>query len=161
MELAEGTGSEDQGVYYCDTFGFVRLPDFDVAKCHEMKGIRTLMIQPNCPPVETRLENELTSLQRAVSGQGEDALIEITYPFEDDTVVLGNEESKLHHMAGNRRMENGIYAGPIFLFRDDGMGELTDLTEEQIKTYTERFSEPEDIPDEEVQADCGYEIICW
>ena len=161
VELVDGTGSEDKGVFYVDTFGFVNLPDFDPSQCQEMKGLRTLMIQPNCPPVETRIRDELESLQRAVSGQGEDALFETTYPFEDNVVVLGNEEAKLHHMAGNRRIEGGVYAGPIFLLGDTGYGELTDLTDEQISRYSERFAEPEDISDREVQDDCGYAIITF
>ena len=44
---------------------------------------------------------------------------------------------------------------------DDGQGGTTDLTDEQIKKYTEMFYEPEDISDEEVKADTWFEFYCF
>jgi len=161
VELVDGTANETKGVYYVDSFGFVNLPGFDTSKCQEMKGLRTVMIQSGCLPVETRIQDGLEKLQRAVSGQGEQAFIEITYPFDDNAVILGNEESKLHHMAGTRRIEGSIYAGPLYILGDNGQGEFMDLTQEQVDKYLERFADPEYITDEEVQADCGYELITF
>ena len=90
----------------------------------------------------------LDSLQRAVGG-----MIEVTYPFEDNAVVLSNEEAKLIDMPGNRRVNGGIYAGPMYVIGDDGEGGFCSLTDEQAAAYTEQFAVPEEITMEEVQAD--------
>lgn len=159
VELVNGSANEAKGVYYVDSFGFVNLPDFDTSQCQEMKGLRTVMIQSGCPPVETRIQDGREKLQRAVSGQGEQAFFEITYPFDDNAVILGNEEAKLKHMAGTRRIEGSIYAGPLYILGDNGQGEFIDLTQEQVDKYLERFADPEYISDEEVEADCGFTFI--
>ncbi len=162
IELEEALENHPAGCYRIRGEGWESLFGLDTTRCEKMKGIRALLLQPGCPPAETRVRNDLASLQRAVSEQGEDALIEITYPFDDDAVILGNEEAKLNGMKGNRRLEHGeIYAGPLLILRDDGRGDLTDLREEQIAAYARRFAEPDVIPQEEVEADCGYQIFCW
>lgn len=120
-----------------------------------------LMILPHHPPIETYVKDELDCLQLAVSDHGEDALIEFTYPFDDDCMVLGNEEAKLNGMEGNRRLGNSIYAGPIFITRDDGVGGLCSLTDEQVLKYSEMFAEPHDISPEETQADVGFTFYGW
>ena len=76
-------------------------------------------------------------------------------------VVYGNDEAKLIGMEGNRRINGHIYAGPIVIVGDDGMGDNADLTEAQVKRYVEMFAEPEDIPDEETQADVGFTFISF
>ncbi len=151
----------EPGIYFCDNCGFKKLEDFDTSKCSEMSGIRVLMVQPGYPPVETRLKNELHSLQQAVSDHGESSLIEITYPFrKDNAVVLSNEESKLIGMKGNRHIDGSVYAGPLYIVGDKN-GELVDLTDSQIQKYTEMFAEPDIISDEEVEADSGYSLFAW
>ena len=130
-------------------------------KCAEMDGLRMLMIQPHKTPIVTYVKDELDSLQMAVSDHCEDAYIEYTYPFDDDCMVLGNEEAKLNGMEGNRRLGNSIYAGPIFITRDDGVGGLCSLTDEQVLKYSEMFAEPHDISPEETQADVGFTFYGW
>lgn len=76
-------------------------------------------------------------------------------------MILGNEEAKLNGMEGNRRLGNGIYAGPIFVTRDDGVGGLCSLTKEQAQKYSEMFAKPQDISPEEVQSDCGFTFYGW
>ena len=98
-------------------------------------------------------------MQRAVSDHGEDSRIQYTYPFDDDCMVLGNDDAKCIGMEGNRRFGNGIYAGPIFVTRDDGIGGLCSLTEEQVQKYSEMFAEPQDISQDEVQADMGFTFV--
>ena len=67
-----------------------------------------------------------------------------------------NEESKLNGMKGNRRLYGDIIAGPMYIVGDNGDGNFCDLTDEQMKTYGNLFAEPEEISDEEVQADSGF-----
>ncbi len=148
------------GTFFCDSSRFREI-DFDVSKAEQLTGIRCLEIQPNKPPFETRIKDELQSLQNAVSQHQEDSYIEFTYPFDDNAIVMGNEEAKLIGMEGNRRVFGSIYAGPLFIIGDDGNGGLCDLTDEQIETYSKRFAEPETISQDEVQADLGFTFYGW
>ena len=107
------------------------------------------------------VKDDLAALQRAVSDHCEESFIEYTYPFEDDCMILGNEEAKLNGMEGNRRLGESIYAGPIFITRDDGIGGLCSLTDEQVIKYSEMFAKPHDISPEEVQSDCGFTFYGW
>lgn len=163
-DIVEVIGDSDEvepGKYFVDSIGFEKLPDFDATQCAEMDGLRMLMIQPHRTPVVTYVKDDLASLQRAVSDHCEESYIEYTYPFEDDCMILGNEEAKINGMEGNRRLGNGIYAGPIFVTRDDGIGGLCSLTEEQVQKYSEMFANPQDISPEEVQSDCGFTFYGW
>lgn len=150
----------EEGCFFCDNVGWKKI-DFDTSQVAEMDGVRMLMILPHRPPVVTYVKDNLHDLQMAVSDHGEEALIEYTYPFDDDCMVLGNEEAKLNGMEGNRRLYGSIYAGPIYITRDDGVGGLCSLTDEQVQQYSEMFAEPHDISDEETQADVGFTSFGW
>ena len=150
----------ETGCFFCDNVGWKKI-DFDTVQTAEMDGVRMLMILPHRPPVVTYVKDNLHDLQMAVSDHGEEALIEYTYPFDDDCMVLGNEEAKLNGMEGNRRLYGSIYAGPIYITRDDGVGGLCSLTDEQVQQYSEMFAEPHDISDEETQADYGFTFFNW
>ena len=70
---------------------------------------------------------------------------------------MGNEEAKLIGMEGNRHFDDGhsIIAGPFFvcgLTENDFRG----LTDEEVVKYMDKFAEPEDISQDEVQADTGF-----
>ena len=159
--IRDDTGQTQPGSYFVDRIGFEKLTDFDPSQCAEMDGVRMLMIQPHQTPVVTYVREKLADLQRAVSDHCEEAYIEYTYPFDDDCMLLGNEEAKLIRMEGNRRIGDSIYAGPIFVTRDDGEGGLCSLTDEQIQKYSEMFAKPEDISQDEVQSDCGFTFFGW
>ena len=135
------------GKYYCDTVGFHTLTEFDSSKCQPLEGHRMVIVEPGKPAYGGIIGDGLESLQRAVRG-----MIECTYPFEDNAFVIGNEESKLEGLPGNRRINGGIYAGTILIVADDGCGGTTDLTEDQVDKYTAMFAEPEEISDEELDA---------
>ena len=159
--IRDDTGQVKPGSYFVDRTGFEKLTDFDSSQCAEMDGVRMLMIQPHQTPVVTYVREKLADLQRAVSDHCEESFIEYTYPFDDDCMILGNEEAKLNGMEGNRRLGNGIYAGPIFITRDDGVGGLCSLTDEQVIKYSEMFAKPQDISPEETQADVGFTFYGW
>ena len=161
IEVIGDSEDIESGSYFVDSIGFKKLLDFDSTQCAEMDGLRMLMIQPHRTPIVTYVKDDLASLQRAVSDHCEESYIEYTYPFEDDCMILGNEEAKLNGMEGNRRLGNGIYAGPIFVTRDDGVGGLCSLTKEQAQKYSEMFAKPQDISPEEVQSDCGFTFYGW
>ena len=60
-------------------------------------------------------------------------------------------------MEGNRRIGSSIIAGPFFvcgLTEDDFRG----LTDEEVERYMEVFKDPEQISQEDVEADTGFTI---
>lgn len=147
------------GSYFVDHVGFKKLDEFNSTKCAEMDGLRMLMIQPHRTPIVTFVREDIDDLQRAVSDHGEDSRIQYTYPFDDDCMVLGNDDAKCIGMEGNRRFGESIYAGPIFITRDNHNSGLCSLTDEQVQKYSEMFAEPQDISQDEVQADMGFTFI--
>ncbi len=150
------TGNTDPGFYFCDTIGFRNLAEFDSAKAEPLRGKKMVIVEPHKPAYEAIVEDSIESLQREVGGY-----IEITYPFDDNAMIIGNEEAKLIGMEGNRRINGSVYAGPLLIAADDGEGGTTDLTDEQVEHYKQMFSIPEDISDDEVQADTGFVITGW
>ena len=121
-----------------------------------MAMMKCIKVRPGCPAAETEIDDSLNSLQRFVDGY-----IEITYPFDDDVIVIGNEEAKLLGMQGNRRINGEIYAGSLLLVGDDHEGGLRSLTDEETAKYLELFKEPEEISDDEVQNDIGFRFFCF
>lgn len=161
VEVIRGNEKTAPGCYFCDSIGWKVVTDqFDSTKAAPMTGLRTVYIRPGCRPVETHIWEKLQFLQDAVSNRGEDSLIEVTYPFNEDIILVGNEEAKLIGMKGNRRIAGSVYAGPIFLLRNSEDGEnFAGLTDNDVVKYMRLFAEPEDISDDEVQADCGFSIF--
>lgn len=118
--------------------------------------IKALKLLPGEKPKEVEIGTDLASLQAEVEG-----LIEFTYPFDDNAIVIGNEEAKLINMKGNRRINGSVYAGPLLIVGDDGCGDLKSLTTEQLQKYAKMFETPEDISDEEVANDMFVRFIAW
>lgn len=142
----------DNGAFFCDCFGFRQI-DFDESKTEKPDNLmRVVYVEPNRKPYVAEIAHTLEAEQKAVG----DGLIEPIYN-EDGTCYVGNEESKLRSMPGNRHYNEygSILAGPFFvcgLTEDDFRG----LTDEEVTKYMDRFAEPEDISDEEVQVDTGF-----
>ena len=66
--------------------------------------------------------------------------------------------ARVYHigMDGNRVLDNGtIIAGTFFITGDAGE-DFCSLTDEQVAHFMQRFMEPEDISQEDVQADTGF-----
>ena len=151
VELQEPVGDLAAGFYFCDNFGFQKV-DFDPSQTQAPENLcRILYIEPHRAPYESEIMDELSSLQRAVGGH-----IEFTYPFDDNAIICGNEEAKLEGLEGNRRVYGSVYCGNLFIIGDDQEGGCMSLTDEQIQKYGEMFAQPEDISQEEVQADTGF-----
>ena len=139
--------------FFCDSIGYKTI-DFDTSKCEEMNGLKCIYITPHHTPIELNLEvNEYKVLRDAVKGT-----IEITRPFDDDIAIVGNDEAKLIGMEGNRRVGNGIYAGPMLIVGDNGGEDFVALSQEQVDRYMERFAQPEEISQEETESDVGFVI---
>ena len=116
--------------------------------------MKVVMVEPNKPAYITEIGSGLKSMQNAVGG-----LIEpIYYLHERGVVMVGNEESKLIGLEGNRRFPEGIAAGTFFICGDNGE-DFCSLTDEQCKEYAELFKVPHDITQEEVEQDIGMMFI--
>lgn len=141
--------------YICQSVGFREIP-FDVSLTQKPDNLmRVVYVEPNKPAYVAEVEHTLKGEQRAVKGY-----IEPVYIEDDGTCLICNEEAKLEGMEGNRRIGDGssIIAGPFFvvgLTEDDFRG----LTDSEVMKYMDRFKEPEQISQEEVQADMGFTII--
>ena len=117
---------------------------------------RAVILEPNKAAREEWIEDTLENLQSIVGGY-----IEVTYPFDDNAVVVGNEEAKLVGLKGNRHINGSVYAGNLIIIGDDGQGEFMSLAEEQSEAYSEMFAEPEEISDDEVENDIHFTIWSW
>lgn len=137
----------------CQPIGFNDVL-FDESLAHKPEDlIRVLYVEPGKLPVVTEVQNELRSLQRAVGG-----LIELV-PLDRKVLLICNEEGKLEGLQGNRRLENGsIIAGSFLVIGDKGDG-FCSLTDKQLERYLNQFMEPQQISQEEVEADMGMTFI--
>ena len=112
--------------------------------------IKVLKVAPHQPPEAVWLDNDLTSLQEAVSiGASYRGLIEII-GLDEHTCLVCNEEGKLIDLEPNRRLGHDILCGVFYVTGQDEEGELTSLSEAAFEYYTELFKEPETIIEEEV-----------
>ena len=142
----------ENGAFFCDSVGFQQI-DFEEGQTQKPENLlRVVYVEPGRAPYETEIDSSLRGLQKAVGG-----LIEPLY-LEDGCILVCNEEGKLHGMPGNRRLGDSIIAGPLFICGDEGEN-FRSLTDEEVNHYLRRFAEPEQISDEEVQADMGYSIF--
>ena len=141
----------ENGAFFCDSVGFKQI-EFDESQTQKPENLmRVLYVEPGKAPYEAEIGNDLRSMQRAVG----DGLIEPIY-MDDDCVLVGNEESKLRGMQGNRHLDGGgIIAGPFFICGDAGE-DFRSLTDEEVNKYMEKYAEPEDISDDETQSDVGF-----
>ena len=117
------------------------------------KKINVLMVEPHKPPCMVELNNDLDSLQKAVSiGADEQGLIELVH-LEDNVYILCNEEGKLIGLEPNRRLGDDILCGVFYVVADDEEGNLASLTQVQQERYAQMFGESDEgIGREEVEA---------
>lgn len=124
------------------------------------RTIKVLMVEPGEHPKEVVLDNNLDALQKAVSiGCEEQGLIEII-GLEDGICLLCNEEGKLLQLEGNRRLGDDIITGVFYILGEDGEGELTSLPQEAMERYKERFWEPEQYTQGEVDKALIMRFFC-
>lgn len=112
------------------------------------KNLTVVMVEPHKAPYVAEVDDKLSALQKAVGGY-----IEVV-GNGDGTLIICNEEGKLQGLEGNRRIRDGssIIAGTFFVVGDDGEN-FRSLTESEVTRYMDRFKNPEDINQDEVEAD--------
>lgn len=118
------------------------------------KKLTVVMVEPHKAPYVTKIDDELSALQKAVGGYIE--VVGNGY----GTLIICNEEGKLKGLEGNRRIRDGssIIAGTFFIVGEDGEN-FRSLTGSETVKYMDRFAEPEDISQDEVKTDMGITFI--
>ena len=114
--------------------------------------IKVIVVEPDKHPEVKEISNDLRTMQSIVDGQIEEVFL------DNDAVLICNEEGKLLDLKANRCVGSDIIAGTFFIAGDDGGEELTSLSNEQIRQYTEKFYEIEEHTQEEIYSNIGFKI---
>ena len=107
--------------------------------------MRVIVVEPKKKPVVQDIDSGLESMQRIVGGS-----IQAIYPFEEPVALICNEEGKLLNLPLNRALrddEGNVYdiiSGTFFVCAaPPDSDHFAGLTDQQVKTYLERFAMPE------------------
>ena len=100
--------------------------------------MKIVLVEPGKEAREAEITGSLQEMQKLVDGT-----IRAMYPWEDLVALVSNDEAKLIGMPFNRVLEDyAVIAGPFFICGIEG-DHFCSLTEEQAKTYLEKFRQPE------------------
>ena len=144
-----------EGAFFCDSVGFQQI-SFDAAQTQKPDDLmRIVYVEPGRTPYVADLGTDLDSLQKAVGG----GLIEPIY-MPESVCLVGNEESKLIGMPGNRRLEGDILAGPFFICSCKGE-DFSSLSDDEIDTYMKKYAVPDVITEDEVKRTMDFSISFW
>ena len=117
-----------------------------------MSQITVLKVAPHYQPEVVTLQNDLQSLQEAVSIDAPYVgLIEIVW-LDAETCLVLNEEGKLIGLEPNRRLGHDILCGTFYVMGQDEEGNLASLSPAAIEKYQNIFAAPEEIDAEEARA---------
>ena len=107
--------------------------------------MQVVVVELKKKPVVQDTGSDLESMQKIVGGS-----IEAVYPFDEPVALICNEEGKLLNLPLNRALrddEGNVYdiiSGTFFLCAaPPDSDHFAGLTDQQVKTYMERFSMPE------------------
>ena len=107
--------------------------------------MRVLKIEPGKKPEAVEIGSGLEKMQQVVGGH-----IQVLYPFDDPVALVCNEEGKLLGLPFNRALRDDegkvydIISGVFFLCAaPPDSDRFAGLTDQQVKTYMERFDVPE------------------
>lgn len=100
--------------------------------------MKIVLVEPGKEAREAEITGSLQEIQKLVDGT-----FQVMYPWEDLVALVSNDEAKLIGMPLNRVLEDyDVIAGPFFICGIEG-DHFCSLTEEQAKTYLEKFRQPE------------------
>ena len=107
--------------------------------------MQVVVVEPKKKPVVQDIDTGLESMQKIVGGS-----IQAIYPFDEPVALICNEEGKLLNLPLNRALrddEGNVYdiiSGTFFLCAaPPDSDRFVGLTDQQAKTYMERFAMPE------------------
>ena len=112
--------------------------------------MQVVVVEPKKKPIVQDIDAGLESMQKIVGGP-----IEAVYPFDEPVALIANEEGRLLNLPLNRALrddEGNVYdiiSGTFFVCAaPPDSDRFEGLTDQQVKTYTERFAMPEMFLDE-------------
>ena len=107
--------------------------------------MQVVIVEPKKKPIVQDIDAGLESMQKIVGGP-----IEAVYPFDEPVALIANEEGRLLNLPLNRALrddEGNVYdiiSGTFFLCAaPPDSDHFAGLTDQQVKTYLERFAMPE------------------
>ena len=107
--------------------------------------MRVIVVEPKKKPMVRDIDAGLESMQKIVGGP-----IEAVYPFDGPVALICNEEGKLLNLPQNRALRDDvgnvydIISGTFFVCAaPPDSDRFEGLTDQQVKTYIERFATPE------------------
>ncbi len=107
--------------------------------------MQVVVVEPKKKPMVQDISPDLESMQKIVGGS-----IEAVYPFDEPLALICNEEGKLLNLPLNRALrddEGNVYdiiSGTFFVCAaPPDSDRFAGLTDQQAKTYMERFAMPE------------------
>ena len=107
--------------------------------------MQVVIVEPKKKPIVQDIDAGLESMQKIVGGS-----IEVVYPVEEPVALICNEEGKLLNLPLNRALrddEGNVYdiiSGTFFVCAaPPDSDHFAGLTDQQVKTYMERFAMPE------------------
>ena len=107
--------------------------------------MQVVVVEPKKKPIVQDIDAGLESMQKIVGGP-----IEAVYPFDEPVALIANEEGRLLNLPLNRALrddEGNVYdiiSGTFFVCAaPPDSDRFEGLTDQQVKTYTERFAMPE------------------
>ena len=125
------------------------------------KEIKVLKVEPCKAPELVTLNNNLDSLQKAVSiGADEQGLIEIIN-LDAKTCILCNEEGKLIGLEPNRRFYDDVLVGVFYVCGQDKRGNLASLSLKGIERYSMLFADTSkvNVTDEDLFRLCEITVL--
>lgn len=138
VEITENNNNYLHGFFFCDSVGFEHI-NFKAKQTHKPDNLlRVVALEPGKPAYEVEVADHFRAFQQAVRGH-----FEVSYPFEDDAVLVVNEEGLINGMELNRTINGNLYVGPAFIVKNGGDGNLYSLTDEQVQKYLAAFQTPE------------------
>ena len=107
--------------------------------------MQVVVVEPEKKPIVQDIDAGLESMQKIVGGS-----IQAIYPFEEPVALIANEEGKLLNLPLNRALRDDegtvydIISGTFFVCAaPPDSDHFAGLSDQQAKTYLERFSVPE------------------
>lgn len=95
--------------------------------------MNALIVKPKEKPQLIDIQGTLEELQRLVGGT-----IDIIDPYEDDIILIFNDNGKLFGLPPNRRINDWITIyGTLLICGRDVDGKTVGLSNEQVKQYSE------------------------
>ena len=107
--------------------------------------MKIIVVEPRKTPAVREIDPGLEAMQKIVGGS-----IEAVYPFDEPVALICNEAGKLLNLPLNRALRDDdgnvydIVSGTFFVCAAPPASDRFEgLTDQQVKTYMERFAMPE------------------